>query len=90
MYMMGVFDNEANTLYLVAAARFPIASSTNAEKPAPARPVQEAVAGSPSLSGDDIGGTRFRMISRRASVLPRSSMLWPVSSRQSRCTGVHP
>src|SRR4051794_33371295 len=34
IYQIGVFDSDANTLYFVAAAPSPIASSTTAEKPA--------------------------------------------------------
>src|SRR5882672_1054226 len=34
MYQIGMFDSDANRLYLVAAAPSPMASSTNAENPA--------------------------------------------------------
>ena len=42
MYQIGVFDSDANTLYFVAAAPRPIASSTNAENPAYVSPVMKA------------------------------------------------
>src|SRR5262249_26935182 len=44
MYQIGVFDSDANTLYLVAAAPSPIASSTNAENPAYVSPVMNEYA----------------------------------------------
>ncbi len=42
MYAIGVFESEANRLYLVAAAPWPMASSTNALKPAYVSPMMNA------------------------------------------------